>query len=249
MLKIFALAVALAGAATLAHADDAENTVRIAFAKLAPTAKPEMITKSEMPGFYAVLHQGQVFYITADGKYFFRGDIFNIETKTDVISHDLAGLRRAGLKDIPQSKRIVFAPPNPKHTVIVFTDVDCPYCRNFHKQIAAFNQVGIAVEYVFFPLSIHPGADAKAVSVWCSQDRNAAYTAAMNGQDPGKKQCENPVAETLALGLKIGIGATPTMLTTDGLQVNGNAAANPQALLAELDRLDKPAAPVANAPK
>ncbi len=249
MLKISALAVALTGAATLAHADDAENTVRAAFAKLAPTANPEMIQKSEVPGFYLVLHQGQVYYVSADGKYFFRGDIFNIQTKEDVIGHDLAGLRRAGLKAIPQSKRIVFAPPNPKHTVVVFTDVDCPYCRNFHKQIAGFNQIGIAVEYVFFPLSIHPGADSKAVSVWCSEDRNAAYTAAMNGQDPGKKHCDNPVAETQALGLKIGIAATPTVLTADGLQVNGNAAANPQTLLAELDRIDKPAAAVANAPK
>jgi thiol:disulfide interchange protein DsbC len=68
----------------------------------------------------------------------------------------------------------------------------------------------------------------------------------MNGQDPGKKTCTNPIAETTALGMKIGIGGTPTILTTDGVQVNGNAAADPQKLLAELERLDKPSLP--NAP-
>jgi thiol:disulfide interchange protein DsbC len=153
--------------------------------------------------------------------------------------HAQAKVRLAQLKRLPLDKQLVFAPANPKHTVTVFTDVDCPYCRQFHKQIAAYNQVGIAVHYVLFPLdSIHPNANAKAVSVWCSQDRNSAYTAAMNGQDPGKKTCDNPVAETKALAIKIGINGTPTILSDNGTQVNGTLAQDPNQLLAELDRLD-----------
>jgi thiol:disulfide interchange protein DsbC len=254
MLKIAALAViALAGVSIAAHADDAETAaVRAALATLVPNAKPEAIEKSPLPGFYSIVLKGQVIYISADGKYLVQGDIFDIPNKESITGKALASMRHAGLKELPVDKRLVFAPANPKHTVVVFTDVDCPYCRQFHKQIAGYNQVGIAVQYVFFPLSIHPGADAKAVSVWCSQDRNAAYTAAMNGQDPGKKTCTNPIAETTALGLKIGIGGTPTILTADGVQVNGNAAADPQKLLAELDRIEKTpvaAATAANAPK
>jgi thiol:disulfide interchange protein DsbC len=251
MLKMFTFAVVLAGAATFAHADDAEKTVRAALASLAPKAKPQVVEKSELPGFYSVVVDGHVLYISADGKYLIQGDVYDIPAKDSITGRALASLRGNELKNLPLSKRIVFAPPNPKHTVVVFTDVDCPYCRQFHKQIAAYNQIGIAVEYVFFPLSIHPGADKKAVAVWCSQDRNAAYTAAMNGQDPGKKTCDNPIAETQALGLKIGIDATPTILTPSGLHVNGNAAASPQQLLAELDRIDgaPAAATAAKAPK
>ena len=133
---------------------------------------------------------------------------------------------------------MTFAPEHPKHTVTVFTDVDCPYCRQFHKQIAAYNAAGIAVNYVLFPLDIHPGADKKAEAVWCSADRKAAYTAAMNGQDPGKATCKNsPVAETKALSLSIGIDSTPTVLAEDGTHVNGSVVMNPDQLLAELDRL------------
>ncbi len=231
-------AAALAGASESARADDAEKAVIDALHVLAPKASADNVRKSEIPGFYELVVSGQVVYISADGKYLIQGDVIDIASKTNLSGRALAGVRNAALKSLPVEKRIVFAPPNPKHTVTVFTDVDCPYCRQFHKQIAAYNQVGIAVQYVFFPLSIHPGADKKAVSVWCSQDRNAAYTAAMNGQDPGNKTCANPIAETLALALKIGIGGTPTVLAANGTQI-GAAANDPQSLLAELDRIDK----------
>lgn len=240
MLKsLFVAAAALVGAAQFAHADDAaEKVVRDALHTLAPSAKPDLVRKSEVPGFYEVVVNGQVLFVSADGKYLVQGEVIDVASKTSVSGRTLASVRSEGLKNLPVDKRIVFSPPNPKHTITVFTDVDCPYCRKFHQNIAAMNQQGIAVQYVFFPLSIHPGADKKAISVWCSQDRNAAYTAAMNGQDPGNKTCANPVSETLALALKIGINATPTILASDGTQIGG-AANDPKSLLAELDRIEK----------
>ncbi len=247
MFKTIFAALTLISGAVSAHADDADKAVRDALHVVAPSATPDLVQKSEIPGFYEVVVKGQVLYISADGKYLMQGEVFNIPEKISLTGHALANVRGAALKNLPLSKRLVFSPPNPKHTLIVFTDVDCPYCRQFHKQITAYNQVGIAVQYVLFPLSIHPGADKKAVAVWCSQDRNAAYTAAMNGQDPANKNtCENPVAETTALAIKIGIGGTPTILTSNGTQVNAGLAADPKMLLAELDKLDPPAkAPVA----
>mgnify|MGYP001605730058 FL=1 len=59
----------------------------------------------------------------------------------------------------------------------------------------------------------------------------------MNGKDPGNATCANPVAETKALGIALGINATPTVLTEDGTSVDLGKATSPQALLAELDRL------------
>lgn len=237
MLRKTLFAAGLLLVAVHANADDAETKVRAAIATLAPGVKPDQVEKSELPGFYSVVLKGQVIYVSEDGRYLVQGDVFDIKAKESLSGRALAGVRGAALKALPLDKRLVFAPPNPKHTVVVFTDVDCPYCRQFHKQIAAFNQAGIAVQYVFFPLQIHPNADKKAVSVWCAQDRKAAYTAAMNGQDPGAKTCDNPIAETTALGMKIGIGGTPTILTPDGIQVNGNAATDPAHFVAELDRI------------
>jgi thiol:disulfide interchange protein DsbC len=242
MFKPLIAALVLTTGAVSAHADDADKAVRDALHVIAPSATPDVLQKSRLPGFYEIVIKGQVLYISDDGKYLVQGEAFNIPEKLSLNGQAMAKVRGAALKDLALDKRLVFAPANPKHSIVVFTDVDCPYCRQFHKQIAAYNQLGISVQYVLFPLAIHPGADKKAIAVWCSQDRNAAYTAAMNGQDPGAKTCENPVAETTAMAIKIGIGGTPTILTGDGTQVNGGVAMDPKLLLAELDKLDVPAA-------
>ena len=166
--------------------------------------------------------------------------------KRDLTASARAHARKNALDKIGPDKRIVFAPPAPlapKHTVTVFTDVDCPFCRRFHQQIAEYNAKGIAVDYLFYPLSIHPGADKKAEAVWCSQDRPNAFTAAMAGKDPGKATCPNPVGELTELAKKLGIGGTPTVLADDGTQISSQIAMSPDRLAAELDRLaDKNAA-------
>jgi len=233
--KLFS--IALLAIASFAHADDSEKAVRGAMHSLLPNASVDQVVKSELPGFYEVVVSGQIVYVSADGKYLLQGNLYNVPAKKDLTASRVAATRAQAVEKLPASKKIVFAPEHPKHTVTVFTDVDCPYCRQFHKQIAEFNNAGIAVNYVLFPLDIHPGADKKASALWCAADRNAAYTAAMGGHDPGTATCTNPIAETKALAISLGINATPTVLAEDGTTVDGNKAANPALLLAELDRL------------
>ena len=237
--KILCLLALLVASTSVAFAaDDAEKNVREAMRTLLPLVKIDHIVKSEMPGFYEVIVSGQVVYVSADGKYLLQGNLVNVPLKKDLTAVRVAKLRADALAGLPDAKQMIFAPEHPKHTVTVFTDVDCPFCRQFHKQIGEFNRQGIAVKYVLFPLDIHPGADKKAVAVWCATDRKAAYTAAMNGADPGAGTCkDNPVAETKAFATTLGINATPTVLAEDGTRIDDSRASNPAALLAELDRL------------
>ena len=238
MLKKILLAAVATTAAVMACAADGDKAVRDAFASLLPNAKIDRVVKSDLPNFYEVIVGGQVVYISADGKFLLQGNLYDVAAKKSLTEARLAGIRADALRSLSPDKMMTFAPTNPKHTVTVFTDVDCPYCRQFHKQIAAYNAAGIGVNYVLFPLDIHPGADKKAQAVWCAADRKAAYTAAMSGQDPGTGTCSNnPVAETKALSLAIGIDATPTVLAEDGTHVNGSVVMNPGQLSAELDRL------------
>ena len=238
MLKRFLCALGLIAAATSAFADDAEKNVRDAMHALLPLVKVDHLVKSEVPGFYEVIVSGQVVYVSEDGKYLLQGNLYDVARKKDLTAARVARLRATALAGLPDAKQMIFAPEHPKHTVTVFTDVDCPFCRQFHKQIDEYNRQGIAVKYVLYPLDIHPGADKKAVAVWCSADRKVAYTAAMNGQDPGSATCkDNPVAETKAFGVSLGINATPTVLAEDGSRIEDGKAASPALLAAELDRL------------
>lgn len=215
------IAGALAVIAGSAVADDVQKNVQDALHSVAPNAHVDSITQSQLPGFRQAVVDGHVLYVSDDGKYLIQGDVYDVANHQSLTQRSMAAIRKDTLAKIPQDKTLTFAPPNPKYTVTVFTDVDCPYCREFHKQIAAYNQRGIAVNYVLFPLSIHPGADKKAVSVWCSKDRTAMYTAAMNGQDPGKKTCDNPIAEMNAIGMSMGVEGTPAIFMEDGTQVGG----------------------------
>ena len=246
MLKKILTAMAMLAVSALATAADGEKTARDAIHSLLPMAIIDAVVKSDLPGFYEVIISGQVTYVTEDGKYLLQGKLYDVPLKKDLTSARIATMREQALAKLPADKVMLFAPENPKHTVTVFTDVDCPYCRQFHKQIGEYNRLGIAVRYVLYPLDIHPGADKKAAAVWCAKDRNAAYTAAMNGQDPGTGSCTNPVAETKALGETLGINATPTVLAEDGTMVDNAKAVSPTLLAAELDRKSAKDKPVAS---
>ena len=226
--------------AATATAATPEETVRQAMATLAPNVKIDAVQESVIPGFYEAIAGGQFVYVSKDGRYLIDGNAYDVANKRDLTETSRAKVRRLALARIGPEKRIEFAPGpsvKVKHRVTVFTDIDCPFCRRFHEQIAQYNAQGIAVDYLFYPLSIHPGADKKAEAVWCSKDRANAFTAAMSGQDPGKATCPNPISELASFAQGIGIGGTPTILAEDGTTVPTQIASSPEHFAAELDRL------------
>ena len=214
-----------------------EETVQAAFSKLAPQVKVDVVQESVIPGFYEAIIGSQFIYVSKDGRFVLDGSAIDANSQRDITEAARAKNRMASLKKITPDKRIIFAPANAKYSVTVFTDLDCPFCRRFHQQIEAYNAAGITVEYVFMPLDIHPGADKKAEAVWCAIDRKQAFTAAMNGADPGTGTCANPVAETTRIAQSIGITGTPTMLAADGSKVAPQIALSPDKLIVELEHL------------
>ena len=51
-----------------------------------------------------------------------------------------------------------FLPDETTHQLLVFTDVDCGYCRRLHQQMAEYHRLGIGLRYAVFPRS-GPGTD------------------------------------------------------------------------------------------
>ncbi len=117
-------------------------------------------------------------------------------------------LRRDVLAKVPDSRKIIFAPANPKYLVTVFTDIDCGFCRKMHKQVSEYNKLGIAIEYLFFPRAgIGSESFQKAVNVWCAPDRNVAMTMAKNDRSLPKKNCTNSVTMDYELGCRSALKA------------------------------------------
>ena len=127
------------------------------------------------------------------------------------------------LNSISSSSMITFAPSEYQHTITIFTDIDCGYCRKFHQEIEEVLDQGIRVQYVFFPRS-GPETDSwyKAQKVWCSDNRQQAITKAKLGEELSNKVCANdPVQDHYNLGLMFNVQGTPTMLTDKGEMIVG----------------------------
>ena len=210
-----------APAAAAAAAPNAD--VRVEIASHIPGVRPEDLRSSPVPGLYELTRGMDVAYVTADGKFALTGDLYDLATDDNLTEHRRRELRVKAIAALPESEMLVFGPPNPKYTVTVFTDVDCPYCRKLHSQIADYNRLGVRVRYLFFPRS-GPNTTSwtKAEQVWCSADRNDALTRAKLGQELKSKPCpNNPVARTYALGKDFAIEGTPAIIMSDGEMLDG----------------------------
>jgi thiol:disulfide interchange protein DsbC len=195
------------------------------------------VRSTAIPGIYEIHRGTEVLYMTQDGKYAFIGDLYTVANRTNVTEARRSELRRALIDAFPESSMVVFSPPQPKYTVTVFTDVDCPYCRALHSQIADYNKLGVRVRYVFFPRA-GPGTESwhKAEQIWCSTDRKAALTEAKLGKALTAKVCANtPVEQEYELGKAIGLEGTPGIVAANGTMVGGYLP--PDKLVEELKQL------------
>ena len=232
-----ASAPSVANAATAPATNGADP--RIALAAKVPGSKPEDFRATPVPGIFELTHGADISYVSADAKFVFSGDLYRVAAKGDfpnLSEGRRRELRLAKLDEIPESQMLVFGPEKAKHTITVFTDVDCPWCRRLHSQMADYNKLGIRVRYMFFPRT---GPDteswAKADAVWCSADRNAAFTKAKAGEDLAPKACPgSPVAREYQLGHDIGVTGTPGVVIETGELIPGYMA--PAQLLAHIQK-------------
>jgi len=187
-----------------------------------PDASITSVKPGPIPGLYEVMLGASVLYMTADGRYVFRGDIFDLKSKDNLTGQVRKQARVAAFR-AQDEFAIEFAPAGKvEHTLYVFTDIDCGYCRKMHQEVGKLNAAGIAVRYLAFPRTGLDGESfKKAVSVWCATDRKAALTAAKLGQGLPAKTCKNPVAAQYELGQSVGVHGTPAVFTADGREIGG----------------------------
>lgn len=213
---------AKAPAAATAPAGGVEQKVRAALQQLDPGFKPDYIGSAPFPGFREVVVSGQVLYVSDDGRYLMQSQPYDIQAKALVNSEGLLSYRRGLLAKANHGDRIVFAAPNAKHTVTVFTDIECGYCRKLHQDVAELNRNGITVEYLAFPrMGLGSKDYTDMISVWCASDRRQALTSAKQGKPVAAKNCTNPVAMQYALGQQLGVNGTPAIFAADGRQLGG----------------------------
>ncbi len=189
------------------------------------------IQPTEMKGIYQVsLPAGQVLHFSADGEFFFSGDLYKLEGRlVNLTEEGRATGRKELIDNLDESQMVVFSPSKErlKATITVFTDIDCVFCRKLHNEVPELNRLGIAVRYLAYPRSgtNTPSYD-KLVSAWCADNPQIALTRAKAGQDIPEAKCVNPIASQYELAARLGINSTPSVIYEDGSLMPGYKTAD-----------------------
>lgn len=213
---------AVAGLA-LAAAPPPKPDPREVIAKKFPGVKAQDVQPSPVPGVYEVPMGADTAYVSADGRYAFAGDLYEMDTRINLTEASRAAGRSKLLAKLDEREAIVFGPASAKHTVTVFTDVACGYCRKLHSEIEEINKLGVRVRYLAYPRSGPGSADwRKMERVWCAADRKTAITKAKLDQEVKAPDCgATPVGKQFKLGEQLGVRGTPAIYTTRGDYIGG----------------------------
>lgn len=235
-----AATIVMGGAySTVLQADEKTEIeqVKAGVGKLIAGGKADSIQPSMIDGLYEVMIGPQLFYFSSDGKYLISGQLFELETRKDLTTPRVSQAKAKAIEDVGEENMVIFSPEEYKHTVTVFTDIDCGYCRKLHNEIKDYNDLGIRVRYLMYPRAgVGSPSYDKAVSVWCSDDRKDALTLSKAGKDIAEKKCENPVKSHMELGQSLGINGTPAVFLEDGELMPGYVpAARMSAVLKQKD--------------
>ncbi|MDI9246140.1 DsbC family protein [Marinobacter sp. CHS3-4] len=223
--------IACAIASGVAIAESTEEAIRAKLTEAIPRLDITGVKASEVPGLYEVSStNGGNILATEDGQYLLTGDVLKVTSEgiANLSEEKRLGERAQALAAYDQSKLITFpANGEQKASIDVFTDIDCPYCRKFHDEVSALNDMGIAVNYYGFPRSgPNTPSFSKYISVWCADDQQAAMDAAKQGKSVPNQSCENPVEAQYRLGQQVGVTGTPAIILDNGQMVPGYRPAN-----------------------
>jgi thiol:disulfide interchange protein DsbC len=225
-----ALAALLLLAGTQASASEA--VVRKALTQQFPGAAISSVRPTPYSGLFEVYMDGQLVYVDPKAQYVFVGDVIDLKTRRSVTQARLNQLQAVKWDVFPLANALKTVKGTGARKLVLFSDVDCPYCRKFEAELAKVDNITV---YTFlYPIEgLHPKAVQASKQIWCAPDRNKAWDDYISrGTVPNNDgKCANPVDATIALGNKLKVGGTPTLFFANGQRVPGMVPA------AQLERL------------
>lgn len=133
--------------------------------------------------------------------------------------------RKADVSKIPLDDAITLGATTAKNKVIVFTDPDCPYCRELHKimkQVVA-KRSDIAFALIMNPLPMHKDSPKKSQTILCTKSVDILDDAFAGKAvpEPAATCTADAVERSKALANALAFTGTPTLVRDDGLVLSG----------------------------
>jgi len=222
MLKKIVSIALLSAFATFAVADEA--SVKKAVEAAYPKFKVEKVTKTPYAGLYEVFMGGQIIY--TDEKLSFliaEGRLVDPKTKKDITGERLEELTKIDFSSLPLNQAIKVVKGNGSRKLVVFSDVDCPYCKRLERNELS-NITDVTIYTFLYPIEqLHPDAANKSKLIWCAKDRVKAWEDWILRDQLASSagSCDVPLEKVGELARKIGVTSTPTLIFSDGKRMLG----------------------------
>ncbi|WP_201558569.1 disulfide isomerase DsbC N-terminal domain-containing protein [Psychrobacter sp. 72-O-c] len=168
--------------------------------------------------------EGVPFLISDDGQYVTDGEISVIENGqfTGLDENFEKRKNQSVFNSLDQSQLITYPATTPEKAVIyVATDVNCPYCRLFHKKMSNLNKKGVTVKTIGYP--IYEKSPEQMRGIWCQADdasrRNALDKAMLTGKmTSAPASCSaDHAAPNREKAAGLAVVATPAIYRDDGV--------------------------------
>ena len=133
--------------------------------------------------------------------------------------------RKVDVSKIPLDDALTVGLATAKKKVIVFTDPDCPYCRELHKiikQVVA-KRSDIAFALIMNPLPMHKDSPKKAQTILCTKSLDILDDAFAGKAvpEPAATCTADAVERSKALANSLEFNGTPTLVRDDGIVLSG----------------------------
>jgi len=196
--------------------------VKKLFEQKLPGATVRSVVKTPYFGLFEVQLDDRIMYTDGKANYMVVGSIYDANTKKNLTEARQRELNKIAFDSLPLDLSFTRVKGNGERKLAIFSDADCPYCARLEEELKSIDNVTI---YTFlFPIDqLHPDSARKSRTIWCSSDKAKAWDEffASGALPDNKGDCDNPVVATNALGAKLRVTATPTLVFADGSMIPG----------------------------
>jgi len=188
----------------------------------------DQLSPSPIDGLWVLSIGPEVVYVDETGTHIFQGDLIHLPSRENLTEADRVKARSQALERVGQDTRLSYLAEEESHSITVFTDIDCGYCRQLHRDMDELNEAGISVHYLFYPRGGEGSAAwTKSDQVWCADDRRNTLDEAKSGANLQGDSCEGtPTRQHYELGRQMQVTGTPTIVTESGHLIRGYVPAD-----------------------
>lgn len=196
--------------------------------------KPDQIRRTPFANVYEVNFGPELFYTDDKVSFVFDGQLIDAQTQKNLTQQRIEQLTAVKFADLPLELAVKTVKGDGSRKIAIFEDPNCGYCRQFTQILQGVNNITV---YSFLYPVLSPESVRLAKTIWCADDRAKAWNDWMlSSKQPAEKRCADPTDKVLALGEKLRVRGTPTIIFTDGTRVPGAMPA--PALKTKLDSLN-----------